>query len=496
MNARGTGALASQTPHVRFAGSSEQRYEIVRKIASGGMATVYLGRGVGALGFERPVAIKACHPHLLDAGPLGRAQRTEAVLDEARIAARIRHPNVVATLDVALHEGSVMIVMEYVEGLTVAALIKAAARADQRVPVAIALRVVEDALAGLHAAHELTGDDGRALGVVHRDVSPQNVLVGVDGFAKLADFGVFKGDTRNARVTASGEVKGKLGYVAPEIYTGEPASRQSDIYAMGVVLWELLAGRRLFDEAADAATMHRVLTGAVPPLSSVRDDVPIEVDAVLARALALDPAMRHATAEDLSRALEQLEVKAASARIVAKYVREASAEMAVAEGDSRSVEVVSVGASLAPTARDDHGLTPSDYVTPVHAKRARTRAGSIAVAAACVALAAGLAGTVAFRSTRSASVSAAAADGVLAASPMTAAAAAAASAAAVASVVPVVPLAVSASAPPARRERPRVPQTAVTAPVAPRAAHAPSVARPVSSAPSLGAGPAYDPAEL
>ncbi|MDB4933795.1 MAG: serine/threonine protein kinase, partial [Labilithrix sp.] len=345
MNARGESALAEGGRDLRFAGSSEQRYEIVRKIASGGMATVYLGRGVGALGFERPVAIKACHPHLLDAGPPG--DRTQSVLDEARIAARIRHPNVVATLDVALHEGSVMIVMEYVEGLTVAALIKAAVRADQPVPVPIALRIVEDALAGLHAAHELRDDDGRALGVVHRDVSPQNVLVGVDGFAKLADFGVFKGESRSARVTASGEVKGKLGYIAPEIYTGEAASRQSDVYAMGVVLWELLAGRRLFDEAADAATMHRVLTGSVPPLSSVRvrSDVPIEIDAVLARALALEPSMRHATAEDLSRALEGLEVKAASARVVARYVREAIAATAVPEGDSRSA----AGSASAPS---------------------------------------------------------------------------------------------------------------------------------------------------
>lgn len=371
-----------------FAGSSEQRYEIVRKIAAGGMATVYLGRGIGALGFQRPVAIKACHPHLLDAG-----DRTQSVLEEARVAALIRHPNVVATLDVALFDDAVMIVMEYVEGLTVAGLVKAAARADAPVPVAVALRIAEDALAGLHAAHQLRGEDGRHLGVVHRDVSPQNVIVGVDGFAKLADFGVFKGDTRSARVTATGEVKGKLGYVAPEVYQGQPATRRSDVYALGVVLWELCAGRRLFDEAADAATMHRVLAGAVPALSSLRPDVPFEVDGVLARALALDPAERFATAEDFSRALEALPVTAASARVVAQHVRGAMDASANADAG------VSAGSSLAPTAGpDDEELrTPNELITPARATRParpRSRVRSVVLGTACLGLAA-LAGSLA-----------------------------------------------------------------------------------------------------
>jgi serine/threonine protein kinase len=405
MNAR---APDGKSPALRafaaFAGSSEQRYEIVRKIASGGMATVYLGRGVSALGFERPVAIKACHPHLLEAG-----DRTQVVLEEARIAALIRHPNVVATLDVTLCDGSVMIVMEYVEGLTVAGLVKAAARADRPVPVSIALRIAEDALAGLHAAHELRGDDGRLLGIVHRDVSPQNVIVGIDGFAKLADFGVFKGDTRSARVTATGEVKGKLGYIAPEVYRGEAATRRSDVYALGVVLWELCAGHRLFDEAADAATMQRVLAGSVPALSSLRSDVPYELDAVLARALALDPTDRFATAEDFSRALEALALTTASTRVVARHVREAmpasdahanAHEVPVAKGDSGSgsgsARIGSIGSSLAPTAGpDDEERTPHELVTPVRAPRSRSsRLRTVTLAVACLGLAA-LAGSLA-----------------------------------------------------------------------------------------------------
>ena len=386
MNARGPdGKSPALRAFAAFAGSSEQRYEIVRKIASGGMATVYLGRGVSALGFERPVAIKACHPHLLEAG-----DRTQVVLEEARIAALIRHPNVVATLDVTLCDGSVMIVMEYVEGLTVAGLVKAAARADRPVPVSIALRIAEDALAGLHAAHELRADDGRLLGIVHRDVSPQNVIVGIDGFAKLADFGVFKGDTRSARVTATGEVKGKLGYIAPEVYQGEAATRRSDVYALAVVLWELCAGRRLFDEAADAATMQRVLAGSVPALSSLRSDVPYELDAALARALALDPTDRFATAEGFSRALEALALTTASTRVVAQHVRDA-----MAASDAHAHAHVA-GSSLAPTAGpDDEDRTPHELVTPVRAPRSRSsRLRTMTLAAACLGLAA-LAGSLA-----------------------------------------------------------------------------------------------------
>ena len=402
MNARGPdGKSPALRALAAFAGSSEQRYEIVRKIASGGMATVYLGRGVSALGFERPVAIKACHPHLLEAG-----DRTQVVLEEARIAALIRHPNVVATLDVTLCDGSVMIVMEYVEGLTVAGLVKAAARADRPVPVSIALRIAEDALAGLHAAHDLRGEDGRLLGVVHRDVSPQNVIVGIDGFAKLADFGVFKGDTRSARVTATGEVKGKLGYVAPEVYRGEPATRRSDVYALGVVLWELCAGRRLFDEAADAATMQRVLAGSVPALSSLRPDVPYELDAVLARALALDRTDRFATAEDFSRALEALALPTASTRVVAQHVREAMPPASANANANANANAQGVS-SLAPTAGpDDEERTPHELVTPVRAPTSRaSRLRTVTLAAACLGLAA-LAGSLATLRTTSPSPSA------------------------------------------------------------------------------------------
>lgn len=360
-----------------FAGSSEQRYAIDRKIASGGMASVYLARGVGPLGFERPVAIKACHPHLLDGD-----DRRNAFLDEARVAARIHHPNVVATLDVVVHDGTVVIVMEYVEGLTVAGLLKQAP-----LPVQVALRVIGDALAGLHAAHELRDEQGILLGVVHRDVSPQNILVGIDGFAKLADFGVFKGSERMAPSTASGDLKGKLGYVAPEVYRGEPVTRRADVFAMGVVLWESLAGKRLFGQTTHAAVMHDSLRGNVPSLPALRDDVPAEIDGVIARALAVDPEERFATAEDFANALEALPVGVATTRVVGQLVRTAVAASVpppparlsgpredAGRGSRRTDDVAYLSIDGRAGVREMHELlTPSEYVTPVRAERPGTR---------------------------------------------------------------------------------------------------------------------------
>lgn len=329
-----------------FAGTSAQRYAVDRKIASGGMATVYLGRALGAHGFERRVAIKACHPHLLD-----DEARRHALVDEARVAARIRHPNVVATLDVVPRDGSLLIVMEYVEGVTLAELLSN----EEPLPVPVALRIVLDVLAGLDAAH--------ALGVIHRDVSPQNVLVGAPGVAKLADFGVSKSEGRLVASTETGEVKGKLGYVAPEVYRGEPVTPRADVYAVGVVLWEALAGRRLFEGASHASVMQRVLRGTIPPLMAAREDVPMELDAVLARATARDTAGRFAGAEELARALESLAVPPAAPREVARYVR----AMMKASGVEESVP------------------PPPLEVTPV--RRATRPPGRLAVAGVALALA-------------------------------------------------------------------------------------------------------------
>ncbi len=360
-------------------GTSSDRYAIDRKIASGGMATVYLGRALGAHGFERRVAIKVCHPHLLE----GEA-RVHALVDEARVTARIRHPNVVATLDVVPAAASLHLVMEYVEGVTLAEMLRDATASGERLPLPVVVRTMLDVLAGLHAAHETKDDDGRPLGVVHRDVSPQNVLVSVDGHAKIGDFGISKAEGRLALSTETGEVKGKLGYVAPEAYRGEAVARQADLYATGVVLWECAAGERLFEGDSHASVMQRVLRGGVPPLGFLRDDVPLELDAVIARATATDPRARYASAEDFARALEALPVTPATTRELGAAVRAVKARREATEGPPRAIESVPPFAVETPAARAEAVAA----LPPKRHSRAWIVLSSLAVAAVAIASAA------------------------------------------------------------------------------------------------------------
>ena len=212
------------------------RYEALRPIASGGMATVYLGRAEGARGFERQVAIKAMHPHLAD-----DPEFVTMFLDEARMAANIRHPNVVPTLDVAEEGGQLFLIMEYIEGFSLHAMKRALKKQNGSVPLPIALRIALDMLAGLHAAHELTSSDGAPMKLVHRDVSPQNVLVGVDGVSRIMDFGIARAEIR-ITATQGSQVKGKTAYMAPEQIRAQPIDRRCDVYAAGIVTWELITG--------------------------------------------------------------------------------------------------------------------------------------------------------------------------------------------------------------------------------------------------------------
>jgi serine/threonine-protein kinase len=279
------------------------------------MATVFLGRAVGARGFSRLVAIKRMHPHL---------ERDEefvtSFLEEARLAARIRHPNVVATLDVEDGEAPYL-VMEYVEGDRLSGLIKEhVSRAKQGLPISIALRVAIDALEGLHAAHELRDDDGEPLNLIHRDISPQNVLVGVDGVARVTDFGIAKAVGR-ASHTREGELKGKIAYMAPEQLTNPTGiDRRVDVFAMGIVCWEMLTGRRLFRAATDMETIGVILHHEVTRLRAVAPEIPERVEEVVMRALERDPARRWSSAQDFARALESLGL-AAPTRVVADFVK-------------------------------------------------------------------------------------------------------------------------------------------------------------------------------
>jgi serine/threonine-protein kinase len=256
------------------------------------------------------VAIKSLHPQFAKDDAL-RAM----LLDEATLTARIRHPNVVPTLDVVCDSDRVLLVMEYFEGIDLSILERA------EVPAPVAAAIVGDVLLGLHAAHELCDDKGRPLSVVHRDVSPANVLVGVDGVARVLDFGVAKAASRR-HVTQNQTVRGKLRYMSPEHLRGEAVDRRSDIYAVGVVLWELLAGRPLFESTNDAELARKIVRGKEdPPSRYSSEELSEALDRVVLKAIAVDRGARWATAQEMGKALTDA-LTAASRADVAARVKE------------------------------------------------------------------------------------------------------------------------------------------------------------------------------
>ncbi|MBS2013753.1 MAG: serine/threonine protein kinase [Deltaproteobacteria bacterium] len=274
------------------------RYVVHDRIAAGGMATVHIGRLLGAAGFSRTVAVKRLHD--------AYAQDPEFVamlLDEARLAAVIRHPNVVPTVDVVAEQDELLVVMEYVEGDSVAHLHKIVQADGDRIPIPFAASIVAQALHGLHAAHEARDKNGEPLGIVHRDVSPQNILVGTDGVARVLDFGIAKAASR-ATSTGEGEIKGKTAYMAPEQLHRGAVDRRTDIFAAGVVLWELLTAQRLFFADSPAEVMSRVLSLPIDPPEKHTPALPSALSAVVMRALDRDPANRFASAEEMALAIE------------------------------------------------------------------------------------------------------------------------------------------------------------------------------------------------
>jgi serine/threonine-protein kinase len=274
------------------------RYAIYDRIAAGGMATVHLGRLVGERGFSRTVAIKRLHAHY--------AMDPDFVamfLDEARLAARIRHPNVVQTLDVVVDDGEVFLVMDYVEGESFAHVVRILHARGESMPPACASALLAPVLHGLHAAHEAKNDHGEPLGLVHRDVTPQNILVGVDGVPRVLDFGVAKA-LGQSHSTRDGQLKGKIAYMAPEQIEGRQIDRRTDVFAASVVLWEALAGRRLFHGDGEAQIMRLVLTEPILPPSSSANGIPPALDAVVMCGLSRDPNGRFATTEQMADALE------------------------------------------------------------------------------------------------------------------------------------------------------------------------------------------------
>ncbi len=296
------------------------RYLIFDELASGGMAAVHLGRLLGSAGFVRTVAIKRIHPHFAR-DPDFVAMFT----DEARLAARIRHPNVVSTLDFVTAERELFLVMEYIHGESLSKLLRATSLRKEVVPIPVAVGICIGILHGLHAAHEATTEAGAPLGLVHRDVSPQNVMVGQDGIARVVDFGVAKAAGR-LQTTRDGKVKGKSGYVAPEQLRGRGVDRRADVYAAAVVLWETLTGHRLFVADSSAEVMRQVLTAEVAPPSAYRDGISPALDALVLRGLCRDPEARFATSLELALALEGV-IAQPSPRDIGQWLESAAGEV-------------------------------------------------------------------------------------------------------------------------------------------------------------------------
>jgi serine/threonine-protein kinase len=299
------------------------RYEVLVKLATGGMAVVYIGRAQGLAGFERLVALKVLHQNLAH-----EEEFVRMFLDEARLAARIRHPNVVPTIDISdTPDTGFFIVMDYVEGDHLGALLAGAHKTGGPLPLPVTLRVIADALAGLGAAHDLRSERGELLKLVHRDVSPHNIMVGSDGVARLTDFGVAKAENRLAH-TRDGQLKGKLAYMAPEQALRGNCDARSDLFAMGVILWEAVTGRRLFRADNPGATLTKLLHDPIVAPSTI--DPRLEpLDALLARALDRNPDGRYQSAEALIDAIERVAPDVgglASLREVSAVVRELTAE--------------------------------------------------------------------------------------------------------------------------------------------------------------------------
>jgi serine/threonine protein kinase len=296
------------------------RYALHDEIASGGMASVHFGRLLAVEGFARTVAIKRLH-----AQNARDPDFATMFLDEARLAARIRHPNVISIVDVVALDGELFLVMDYVHGESLSRLARRTHEDGERVDVSVLSAVVCGALRGLHAAHQAAGADGAPLHLVHRDVSPENILVGADGVARVLDFGVAKAAGR-MQATRDGKVKGKLAYMSPEQLRGDRLDRRSDIYAVGIVLWEMLTGRALFAGENEGETVVNALERKAPLPSSLVASVPLAMDAVVLRALERNPTKRFSTANEMAAALEAA-VTMASPRQVAEWVEVAAGDI-------------------------------------------------------------------------------------------------------------------------------------------------------------------------
>jgi serine/threonine-protein kinase len=276
------------------------RYRIIDEIGLGGMASVHLARVDGLGGFQRWFAIKRIHSHLVEDETF-----VNMFLDEANVAARISHPNVATVFELGRHDDTYWIAMEYLHGEPLREVMRRTEEMGTTMPPEIACRVIAEAADGLHAAHELQGKDGEKLNLIHRDVTPHNLFVTYEGVTKVVDFGIAKFQDRMAS-TQAGTLKGKLAYMSPEQVQGESIDRRTDIFALGVVLWELTTGQRLFRMDSDLDTLAKVQECNIPPPSTMVRGYPLDLEKILMQALAKKREDRFQTAREFSRALQSL----------------------------------------------------------------------------------------------------------------------------------------------------------------------------------------------
>jgi eukaryotic-like serine/threonine-protein kinase len=309
------------------------RYSVYDAIASGGMGSVHLARLTGSHGFGKIVAIKRLH------GKLAKNQELVAdFAEEARLGARIRHPNVVPVSDVVFERGELYLVMDYVHGVSLATLTRRAKLHNQPLPRNVVLSIVIAVLDGLSAAHQAKDERGKPLGLVHRDVSQQNVLVGADGVARVVDLGIAQTVQKSVSPENEASVHGKLGYMAPEQVRGDDIDQRADVWAASVVLWELLTGARLFTGNDEWTVAQKVLERPIDAPGRVVKGIPAELDTLVLRGLTRDRVRRFATAHEMARALESVETPASTSE-VGRWVKElASDELERLDGIVSDIE--------------------------------------------------------------------------------------------------------------------------------------------------------------
>jgi predicted Ser/Thr protein kinase len=279
-------------------GGFRERYRLVRKMATGGMAEVFLAKVIGAEGFERDVVVKKILPFYTEDPSF-----VEMFIDEAKITCRLNHPNIAQVYELANENDQYYMAMEYVEGKDLLTIMEHARRQGVRLPPTVSAYILASILEGLQHAHDKRDERGRPLGIIHRDVTPSNVLISGDGHVKVIDFGIAKAREK-LNVTRVGYMKGKPGYLAPEQAKGEPMDRRVDLFAAGILLYELLTNTRLFSDSASASVMARLVSFDVKPLVRFNFRIPWSLRGVVRRALALHPEDRFATAADMAEPLK------------------------------------------------------------------------------------------------------------------------------------------------------------------------------------------------